>query len=239
MPHESGADALATRLANACSKLDIPAEAETRERLLAYLRLIQHWNRVYNLTALRDPAEMLTHHLLDCLAIVPPLRRRLDSTPQPPRLLDVGSGAGLPGAVLAILRPDWQVTCIDAVAKKATFIRQVAAELTLPNLEGIHGRVEDDRLWGARRFDLVLSRAFASLADFVALTRTTMAPDGVWAAMKATPSAAELAAIPADVEVFHVEHLQVPELDAERRLVWLRPHRVGSPTKADHRQSPD
>lgn len=196
-------------------------------RLLSYLQLIAQWNKVYNLTAIRDPQAMLTQHLLDCLAIVPALRRGLAGEGNAPahgpagagrRVLDVGSGAGLPGVVLAICEPGWQVTCVDAVAKKSGFIRQVAAELGLPNLNATHQRVE--AMQG--RYDLITSRAFATLADFVALSRDRLAPGGCWAAMKAHLADDERGAVPADVEVFHVERLAVPGLDAARCLVWMR-----------------
>lgn len=202
--------------------LSLPQLASTR--LLAYLHLIAQWNKVYNLTAIRDPQAMLTQHLLDCLAIVPALRRGLagqggGGAGGPRRVLDVGSGAGLPGVVLAICEPGWQVTCVDAVAKKASFIRQVAAELGLPNLQATHQRVE--AMPG--QHDLITSRAFATLADFIALTRGRLAPGGCWAAMKAHLADDERRAVPADVEVFHVEPLAVPGLDATRCLVWMRP----------------
>jgi 16S rRNA (guanine527-N7)-methyltransferase len=198
--------------------LDLPAAAV--DRLLQYLTLIGQWNRVYNLTAVREPEAMLRQHLLDCLAIIGPLRRALPAG-APRRLLDVGSGAGLPGVVLAICEPAWQVTCVDTVAKKASFIRQVAAELGLPNLQAVHQRVED--MPADARFDLVTSRAFATLADFVALTSERLSPGGAWVAMKAHLSGDERRGVPPGVEVFHVEPLAVPGLDATRCLVWMRP----------------
>lgn len=218
-------DPLLPRLRVGLDALALPLSDGTVTRLLAYLRLIAQWNRVYNLTAVREPEAMLTQHLLDCLAIVPALRRRLAAATergaaQPPRILDVGSGAGLPGAVLAICEPGWQVTCVDAVAKKASFIRQVAAELGLPNLQATHQRVE---AMDAPPFDLITSRAFATLADFVALTQARLAPGGCWAAMKANLTDEERRAVPKSVQVFHVEPLQVPGLDAARCLVWMRP----------------
>lgn len=192
-------------------------------QLLDYLALIQKWNKVYNLTAVRLPEEMLTHHLLDSLAIVRPLRQQLagrqPADGQGLRLLDVGSGAGLPGVVIAICCPDIAVSCVDTVAKKATFIQQAALTLKLPNLKGLHARVEnlDDH------YDVVSSRAFASLADFTNWSREALAPTGLWMAMKGKHPADELAQLPAGVGVFHVEQLTVPGLGAERCIVWLQP----------------
>lgn len=193
-------------------------------RLLDYMDLIQKWNRVYNLTSVRDPAEMLSHHLLDSLAAVPPLQRHLAGLGGKGGavgrcLLDVGSGGGLPGVVFAICCPDLAVSCVDTVAKKAAFVQQVAAELKLGNLRGVHARVEN--LSGP--FDVVSCRAFASLPDFVNWSRAALGPDSVWLAMKGRHPEAELAALPTDVAVFHVEPLQVPRLDAERCIIWMRP----------------
>ncbi|MES2483082.1 MAG: 16S rRNA (guanine(527)-N(7))-methyltransferase RsmG [Pseudomonadota bacterium] len=185
-------------------------------QLLDYLALVQKWNRVYNLTAVRDPREMLTHHLLDSLAVVGPLRRQ--AAGQALRVLDVGSGAGLPGVVLAICCPQFQIDCVDTVAKKAAFIQQAAVTLKLPHLRGLHDRVE--KLAGP--YDVVCSRAFASLADFVAWSGGALAGQGVWMAMKGKHPADEIAALPSGVAVFHVEPLEVPGLDAQRCLVWLR-----------------
>ena len=212
--------------------LSLPGEQITR--LLSYLDLISRWNKTYNLTAVRDPNEMLTQHLLDCLAVVPALGRAAAELAQASvlgalgqgagaqprlRLLDVGSGAGLPGVVLAITHPDWAVTCVDTVGKKAAFIRQVGVELGLRNLTATHQRVEE---MIAPAFHIVTSRAFASLLDFVSLTRERLAPGGLWAAMKAKLSDEERAAVPTDVQMFHVEPLTVPGLDAQRCVVWLR-----------------
>jgi 16S rRNA (guanine527-N7)-methyltransferase len=187
-------------------------------QLLAYLDLLARWNKVYNLTAVRDAAQMGTHHLLDSLSVLAPLQRH--AAGQPLRLLDVGSGGGLPGVVLAITQPNWQVTCVDAVAKKAGFIQQVALELGLKNLHAAHARVEQLPPAAA---DVVVSRAFASLVDFTAWTRLHLARQGVWLAMKGKHPVDEIAALPADVQVFHVEQLQVPGLDAERCAIWLQP----------------
>ena len=183
-------------------------------QLLNYLKLIAKWTKVYNLTAVRDPAEMMTHHLLDSLAAIPQLQKQMTQG----KLLDVGSGAGLPGAVIAICCPAINVTCVDTVAKKATFIKQVALELKLPNLAGLHARVENI----AQPFDVICSRAFASLVDFTQWSASALAPSGVWMTMKGKHPADELAALAADIDVFHVEQLQVPGLDAERCVVWMR-----------------
>ncbi|WP_399697279.1 16S rRNA (guanine(527)-N(7))-methyltransferase RsmG [Xenophilus sp.] len=195
--------------------LGLSPDAAQIDRLLAYGALILKWNKVYNLTALRDPAAVLTHHLLDSLAVVGPLMRE---RPGAGRLLDVGAGAGLPGVVIAILRPDIEVHCLDAVAKKMAFVQQVAGELKLPNLCGVHARVESHG--GA--YDVISSRAFATLADFVHGSAHLLAPGGVWMAMKGRQPDAEMAELPASVDVFHVEQLAVPGLDAERCIVWMR-----------------
>ena len=205
-----------------CAPLGLRPTAAQAAALLAYLALLQRWNATYNLTAVRDPAQMLTQHLADCLALMPPLQQHRAQG----RLLDVGSGGGLPGVVVAVMLPGLDVTCVDTVGKKAAFIRQVAAALQLPNLHGEHARVEQLR---AAPFDVVTSRAFASLADFTRLTRDLLAPAGVWLAMKGKPPDDEIAALPPEVEVFHVEQLQVPGLDAQRCLVWMRPLATATP----------
>lgn len=193
-----------------------------QHKLAQYMQLLQKWNATYNLTALRDPQDMLSHHLADCLAVLGPLARHLAGRPDESagaRLLDVGSGGGLPGVVLAIARPDVAVTCVDTVGKKAAFIRQVAAELKLSNLKAEHARVE--QLKG--QYDVITSRAFASLVDFVSLTGALVAPGGVWMAMKGKTPMDEQAALPETIDVFHVEPLVVPGLDADRCVVWMRP----------------
>jgi 16S rRNA (guanine527-N7)-methyltransferase len=187
------------------------------QQLLDYMALIQKWNKVYNLTAVRDPADMLTHHLLDSLTAVAPLSRHTQG--RAIRLLDVGSGGGLPGVVLAICLPDVAVTCVDTVAKKAAFVQQVAVSLKLPNLRGVHARVESL----TEPHQVICSRAFASLADFVTWSRAALAEDGVWMAMKGKHPQGEIDALPADVGVFHVEPLTVPGLAVERCMVWMRP----------------
>lgn len=203
--------------------LGLDVSAEQQAQLLAYMDLIGKWTKVYNLTAVRDANEMLTYHLLDSLAVVAPLRREVaklvltEGRPQL-RMLDVGAGAGLPGVVIAITCPEISVTCVDTVAKKAAFIQQVAATLKLPNLKGLHARVESL----TRPYDVVCSRAFASLLDFTTWSQSALASHGVWMAMKGKHPDQELAVLPESVKVFHVEQLQVPGLDAERCIIWMR-----------------
>ena len=189
-------------------------------QLLTFAELLHKWNKVYNLTALRSRDEMLTHHLLDSLAAVPALQRHLEEPGgrAGQRLLDVGSGGGLPGVVFAICCPRLDVSCVDTVAKKAAFIQQAAAVLGLKNLHGIHARVESL----AGPFDVISCRAFAALADFTAWSLQALAEDGVWLAMKGKRPQDEIAALPAEVQMFHVEPLAVPGLDAERCIVWMR-----------------
>ena len=200
-----------------------PTGAAMDSRLEAYLSMLERWNAVYNLTAIRDREAMRLHHLADCLAVVGPLRRELSALQGTAtvarRILDVGSGGGLPGVVLALAEPAWQVTCVDAVGKKAAFVQQVAGELDLPNLRSVHSRVEKLRL---PPFDAVVSRAFSSLGDFVRWTRHALAPGGRWMAMKGRNPLDEVADLPPGIQVFHVEPLEVPGLEAERCLVWLR-----------------
>ena len=212
-------DALTVLKAGA-AELGLSLSEAQFEQLLGYLALIQKWNKVYNLTAVRDLQEMLTHHLLDSLTAVAPLVRHTGG--QLSKVLDVGSGGGLPGIVLAICRPELDVSCVDTVGKKAAFIQQVAASLKLTNLHGLHARVET--LSGP--FDLICCRAFASLPDFVNWSRGALAEQGVWMAMKGKHPQAEIDALPADVQVFHVEPLTVPGLDVERCMVWMRSVRV-------------
>ena len=218
----SVADSLG-RLRGAAALLKLDLSDTQLDQFLAYLQLIAKWNKVYNLTAVRDPEEMLVQHLFDSLAAVGPLRRHTGG--QPVRLLDVGSGAGLPGVVFAICCPEIQVHCVDTVGKKAAFIQQAAAHLQLRTLRGIHDRVENL----AGPYDVVSSRAFASLPDFVAWSAGALAEQGVWLAMKGKHPESEIAALPPSAEVFHVEQLSVPELSAERCIVWMRPHPEGGP----------
>ena len=215
---------LREQLASGATRLGVILSLEQLDKLMAFLDLLQKWNKVYNLTAVRDPAEMLTHHMLDSLAAVPALRRHIEalpesSTSQRIQQLDVGSGGGLPGVVFAICCPEVDIHCVDTVAKKAAFLQQVAASLKLPNLKGIHARVES--LVGP--YQIVSCRAFASLIDFTTWSRQAIASDGVWFAMKGKHPQDEIDALGGDVQVFHVEQIQVPQLNAERCIVWLKP----------------
>ena len=211
------------RLEQGAQALGVSLSTAQVDQLLAFLDLLGKWSRVYNLTALRSVDEGLTLHLLDSLALLAPLRQHLAGWPPsgegPVRVLDVGSGAGLPAVVLAIACPDMRVTSVDAVAKKAAFVTQVAAQLHLPNLHARHDRVQAV----TEPHQLIVSRAFASLADFTAWSRQALADGGVWVAMKGRRPDDEIAALPPDCHVFHVEPLIVPGLDAERCLVWIRP----------------
>ena len=215
--HPGPGDRLAIALADLNERLGLGMSSAQTDALLRFVALLQRWNATYNLTSVRDPALMLTQHLIDCLAIIPALRRHAANTLQ--RVLDVGSGGGLPGVVLAALNPAWDVTCVDSVGKKTAFIQQAAVALRLPNLHVQQARVEQLKVG---EFQLITSRAFASLPDFVNLTRAHLAPSGTWVAMKGKRPDAELAALPADVTMFHVEQLDVPDLGAERCLVWMR-----------------
>jgi 16S rRNA (guanine527-N7)-methyltransferase len=183
---------------------------------LTYIDLLQKWNRVYNLTALKDPEHMLTQHVLDCLAVVLPLKKMVPAAKQ---LLDVGAGGGLPSVVLAIACPDLTVLAVDAVAKKTAFIQSTAHTLGLANLQAQHARVESL----TQAFDVVSSRAYASLTDFVLTSQACLAPNGWWMAMKGVVPTEEITHLPSDVELIQTQLLSVPDLDAQRCLIWMRP----------------
>jgi 16S rRNA (guanine527-N7)-methyltransferase len=207
---------LLTGLNAGAQALGVDLSPQQSDQLLMYLDLLSRWGRVYNLTAIRNPEEGLTQHLLDCLAVIPALRAHC---PGGGCLLDVGSGAGLPGLVIAAVCPEWQVTCVDTVAKKMAFVQQAAGQLGLDGFRAIHARVES--LPGP--YDVITARAFAALPDLVRWSSQALAPTGVWMAMKGRDPMDERVALPASVDVFHVEPLQVPGLSAERCLVWMRP----------------
>ena len=208
--------ALAQELNSGLLTLGLTLSSEQQQRLLDYMGLLIKWNKVYNLTAVREPQPMLHQHLLDCLAAVPPLQQRF---PGACNLLDVGAGGGLPSVVLAIACPQWRVTAVDTVAKKTAFIQTVAHQLGLNNLQSVHARVEE--LEGS--FDVITCRAFASLTNFCVSSRHLLKPEGTWLALKAKRPQAELDELPSTVAVDSVQPLAVPGLDADRCLVWMRP----------------
>ena len=209
---------LAHDLASGIAALGLSVDGPAQQQLLDYMALIQKWNKVYNLTALRDPQEILSHHVLDSLSAIAPLMRETRLFGEAFSFLDVGSGGGLPGVVIAICCPNVGVTCVDAVSKKAAFVQQVAASLRLGNLKGVHARVETL----AGPFDVIGSRAFASLPDFVSWSASALAPNGIWMAMKGKLPEEEIASLPPNAQVFHVEQLHVPSLNAERCMVWMK-----------------
>lgn len=214
------------RLYAAAQQLSLTVGEAQAAALLTYIEDLQRWNRTYNLTALRDPEQMLIQHVFDSLAIVPTFSRILDKNTGAAKILDVGSGAGLPGVVLAIMRSNWDITCVDAVDKKMAFVRQMSGALHLQNLHAVHGRVETLEPIGAH---IVVSRAFASLVDFATLAGRHAAPGGLLAAMKGHEPQEEIFMLEQHTEwrVSHVEPLSVPELNAQRCLVWLS--RQGTP----------
>ena len=199
---------LANKLADGVALMGLQVSAESQQKLLAYLALLNKWNKVYNLTAVRNPLEMVTLHLLDSMSVLPYIKGQ--------RLLDVGSGGGLPGIVLAICLPELQVTTIDTVQKKAIFMRQVKGELGLDNLQVVHARVES---FDAALFDLIISRAFSDLKLFIELTRHLLSEKGQWLAMKGVSPQQELEAL--KVKDSTVYPLVVAGLQAERHLAVI------------------
>lgn len=209
------------RLDAAANALEIDIDHQQSSALLGYISQLQRWNRTYNLTALREPEQMLIQHLFDSLAVVNPLGGMLyKNTVSTPLIVDVGSGAGLPGVVLAIMRPHWNIRCVDAVEKKMAFVKQMASVLKLPNLHAVHARVETLPSFDA---DIVISRAFASLLDFATLAGPHVAQDGQLAAMKGREPLDEIDTLEqrTDWRSRHIQTLHVPELNAQRCLVWL------------------
>lgn len=197
-------------LRNGLNELGLALKAEQIDRLIAYVALIEKWNRVYNLTAIREASKIISHHLLDSLAIVPHL--------PPTNLLDVGSGAGFPGIPVAVAQPDLNVTLLDSNSKKTAFLQQVVLELDLKNVQVACARVEEPL---SRTFDVITSRAFAELADFVGRSAHLLSPGGKFMAMKGVNPLEEIARLPPDFRVRDVTRLQVPGLDAERHLITV------------------
>jgi len=211
---------LAQRLRQASESLALQMDASQAGKLLAYLAQMQRWNRTYNLTAIRDPRQMLVQHLFDSLSVVNPLSRAIEAGVAA-SVYDIGSGAGLPGVVLAIMRPGWQVGCVDAVEKKMAFVRQMSGVLALPNLRALHARVETLPPAGC---GIVISRAFASLNDFASLAGRHVRNDGTLVAMKGKVPEDEIQALhqQGEWQVQDIQALQVPALDAQRCLIWMR-----------------
>lgn len=207
-----------SRLAQACRRLELQVTPTQRNKLLRYVEQMQRWNRTYNLTAVRDGGQMLVQHVFDSLAVVQPIEAQ--TAGRALRIMDVGSGGGLPGVVLAILHSAWHVQCVDAVDKKMAFVRQMSGALDLSNLQASHARVEALPPSGC---DIVISRAFASLLDFANLAGSHVGEQGVLLAMKGKAPDDEIAVLHAQGvwQVQRIETLQVPELDAQRCLVWM------------------
>ncbi len=199
-----------------------PLSPQAHARLSSYLDLLEKWNRVYNLTSIRDRATMQSHHINDALVVLDYLPDRADL-----RLLDVGSGGGIPGIPLAIARPDWYVTLVESNQKKVAFLTQAAIELELRNVRAIATRIEE--LHVEPPFDVAISRAFADLATFVRLAAPHVAQDGILVAMKGVLPRDEISAVPSGIRVEATPSLTVPDLDAERHLVIMRVMREGNP----------
>ena len=205
---------IARALAAGVAALGLDVDAAAQTKLLAYTALLDKWNRTHNLTAIREPQRVVTHHLLDALATLPHLPGAKSL-----RLIDVGSGGGVPGVPLAIVRPQWRITLLDSNRKKTAFLRQAVAELALPNVTVVAMRAED--YTPDVRFDVVISRAFADLAQFAAAARHLVRPDGRLLAMKGLYPREELEALPPAFRVVAVPALNVPGLEADRHLVIM------------------
>lgn len=202
---------LAESLAQGIAQLELDVAPEIQQKLLDFLALLHKWNKVYNLTSIRQPEQMVSNHLLDNLAVLPYL--------QPGRWLDVGCGAGLPGLVLALTRPQWTFTLLDSNSKKTSFVQQAVIELGLHNVNVCCARAE---MWQtAEKFDGIISRAFAGTAQLISLTQHLLAQGGYWVAMKGAPEA-ELEKLPKNITLEKIIPLQVPGLDAARCLVILK-----------------
>jgi 16S rRNA (guanine527-N7)-methyltransferase len=206
--------ALANVLADGIAEMGLAVSAEQQARLMDYLALMHKWNAVFNLTSLRDPQQMVTHHLLDSLAAVPAFAGAAN-------VLDVGSGGGLPGIVLAIVRPNMRVSMIDTVHKKTAFLTQVKAELGLANVTVYTARVEQLQVEDAQRFDVITSRAFANLSDFVNWSGHLLAPGGRYIALKGVAPKDEQERVPPAWRITGVQPLHVPMLGAERHLIFI------------------
>ncbi|HFC8842348.1 TPA: 16S rRNA (guanine(527)-N(7))-methyltransferase RsmG [Neisseria oralis] len=200
------------KLQSGLKEMGLDLSGEQQDKLLAYVEMLKKWNKTYNLTALRDESQIISHHLLDSLTLPPYLEGAQT-------MLDVGSGGGQPGIPAAVCRPDLQITLLDANTKKTSFLQQAAIELELKNVRVVSGRVEAVQ---GLRADVITSRAFAELADFVNWTAHLLQDDGCWAAMKGVYPAAEIDRLPDSVCVERVDKIRVPQLNAERHMVILR-----------------
>ena len=216
------------QLVNGCAEMNLSVTPQHIEQLIAYAQLMAKWNPVYNLTAIRDTDKMVSHHLLDSLAVLPMFEKIISERTllsNTPKIIDVGTGGGLPGVVLSIMHPDWHITLIDPVHKKTAFLTQVKAQLNLSNVHIVTGKVED--LEPTQTFDIITSRAFASLVDFVRLSERALKPTGCFLAMKGVAPMKELAELEQSAPntwTHQAIQLDVPQLDAERHLinVWRR-----------------
>ena len=208
---------LDTALAAGLAQTDLKLDAHARGLLLDYIALLVKWNRVYNLTSVRKPQDMLTRHILDSLVVLPFL--------QGPRVLDVGTGAGLPGIVLAIARPDWQLVLLDSSSKKLRFVRQAVADLGLGNVAVENVRIEDYR--PQQLFDSIISRAFSSLDELYKHCAPLCAPTGRILAMKGSYPLAEVETLSDPAQMTAAHRVTVPGMDAQRHLIELRPRAAG------------
>ena len=200
------------KLQSGLKEMGLDLSGDQQDKLLAYVEMLKKWNKTYNLTALRDESQIISHHLLDSLTLPPYLEGAQT-------MLDVGSGGGQPGIPAAVCRPDLQITLLDANTKKTSFLQQAAIELELKNVRVVSGRVEAVQ---GLRADVITSRAFAELADFVNWTAHLLQNGGCWAAMKGVYPAAEIDRLPDSVCVERVDKIRVPQLNAERHMVILR-----------------
>ena len=210
------------QLEKACQELSLKPTKQQQERLLEYLRQLLKWNKTYNLTAIRDPERALVQHVFDSLAIIKPLNNFIQQRDKDKNaVLDVGSGAGLPGVIIATMMPKVIVTCVDTVEKKMAFVRQVSGVLALTNVKAIHQRVE---LMQDNKFDVVTSRAFATLQDFATLAGERVEKNGILLAMKGKIPHDEIETLEEKTEwrVDGIEALKVPQLSAQRCLVWMK-----------------
>ena len=216
------------QLVNGCAEMNLSVTPQQVEQLIAYVQLMAKWNPVYNLTAIRETDKMVSHHLLDSLAVLPLFEKILSEhtlSEETPKIMDVGTGGGLPGVVLSIMHPDWHITLIDPVHKKTAFLTQVKAQLSLSNVTVINGKVED--LEPTQTFDVITSRAFTSLVDFVQLSQNALAPNGCWLAMKGLAPEDEMQAFKQtfaqQYSITHITPVRVAQLNAERHLIQIEP----------------